>query len=162
MCTSSATTPSLPLPTSSVLPDTVSVHTVKRYSLEGVMKHLEWLFVFGDNEVHQGRRGQSIIRGASNTVGVPTKKRSTLQSDAFYRDTELKHNQDQIRRALQNIRQRLFTGRYTRLVFPSEGLGTGLARLATLAPKTYRFLIYELQKWAPSLYKDTFCHARKD
>ena len=43
-----------------------------------------YLFVYGDNLLHRGRKGQAIIRNEPNTIGIVTKKRPSMDDDAFY------------------------------------------------------------------------------
>ena len=33
----------------------------------------ECLFIFGDNDIQKGKRGQAIIRDEPNAIGIPTR-----------------------------------------------------------------------------------------
>jgi hypothetical protein len=94
----------------------------------------EKFYLFGDNLQERGKRGQAIIRDEPNAIGIPTKKRPSMNDDAFFTDTELASNQRAIDRALNKIPSG------ATVVIPEKGLGTGLARLEEKAPKTFEYL----------------------
>jgi hypothetical protein len=100
------------------------------------------LFVFGDNDVHKGAGGQAIIRGLPNSIGIPTKKYPNNNPDSFYTDLEYFSNKRKIELAIQTIISE--SPNYKYIVLPQNGIGTGLARLPTLAPKTYAYLTQRL------------------
>lgn len=104
------------------------------------LNHPTWLFVFGDNDIKKGCRCQAIIRNCPNAVGIPTKKYPALTSPSFYTDDEYKSNCKKIDNAVNNIMLLLKTKKYTHIIFPEDGLGTGLAQLPQRAPKTYKYL----------------------
>jgi len=104
-----------------------------------------FLFVFGDNDIQRGTKGQATIRYCKNSVGIPTKKFPNNKVGSYYTDKEYKLNQKKIDSALINIM--LKSKEYKATVFPENGLGTGLAKLHIKAPKTYEYLnrkIYEI------------------
>lgn len=104
------------------------------WSIKDVQKHKNWLFVYGDNDIHIGNGGQAIIRDEPNTIGVPTKKLPSMSKKAFYTDAELEDNKKKINAAFRDIQSR--SKYYDHVVFPEDGLGTGLAMLPTYAPQT--------------------------
>lgn len=96
------------------------------------------LFVFGDNDVEKGCGGQAVIRPCRNAIGIPTKKYPSNRSDSFYTDAEYESNCQKVTDAIELI---IFESKkYDEIVFPSDGFGTGLASLATRAPKTLKFI----------------------
>jgi DNA polymerase elongation subunit (family B) len=98
------------------------------------------IFVFGDNDERDGFGGQAgQMRGEKNSIGIPTKKKPTMDPDAFYCDSEFEENKKKINYAVTQILSKIRDG-YS-VVFPSDGLGTGLAELPKRAPKTYQFLV---------------------
>jgi hypothetical protein len=113
------------------------VQKIKRYSIELVDSNPNSLFIFGDNLIKRGLGGQAIIRNCENAYGIPTKKLPTMSHNAFFSDYEYDRNVQHIKKAIDNIPN----GSYDTIVFPEDGLGTGLAALPTKAPKTYAFLI---------------------
>ena len=105
------------------------------------------LFVFGDNEKKFGCGGQASIRYCSNAYGIPTKKSPTMANSAFFTDSEYDKNVAHIDKAIANI-----PSGYDTIVFPSDGLGTGLAELPKRAPKTYAYLVSAINKRFGKLY----------
>jgi hypothetical protein len=111
------------------------------WTVNDARTRLNCLFVFGDNDVMLGKGGQAIIRDEPNAIGIPTKKYPNNNSDSFYTDDEYKKNIFKINNAINKIKIKLATRKYEILVFPSDGLGTGLAQLNINAPKTYKYLL---------------------
>ena len=96
------------------------------------------IFLFGDNLLGRGYGGQArAMRGEPNAIGIPTKKKPTNQSDAFFSDVEFKQNKAAIDRAFARLD---FYGIGTEVVIPTAGLGTGLANLPDMAPRTLEYL----------------------
>lgn len=95
------------------------------------------IFVFGDNAKRYGKGGQAIIRGLKNAVGIVTKKAPSMAEDSFFTDTELEANKALIDKDIASVKAKA-KGRT--IVFPSAGIGTGLADLANKAPKTFAYL----------------------
>ena len=104
----------------------------------------DWLFIYGDNNIGQGLGGQAIIRGLSNTLGIPTKKYPNNAYKSFYTDLEYSDNIERIQKAISKIIQVEY--KYKFIVLPENGLGTGLAQLPTKAPKTYSYLVNAIEK----------------
>lgn len=96
------------------------------------------LFVFGDNNIKQGKGGQAIIRDCKNTIWIPTKKHPTNYPESFYTDSELNQNKFQIENAVNKIIA--LSDFYRGVVLPEDGFGTGLADLENKAPKTFDYL----------------------
>jgi hypothetical protein len=109
-------------------------------------KHPNWLFVFGDNLARTGKKGQAIIRGCKNSIGIPTKKLPSLAESAFFSDVEYESNIGHIKRAIEKIKA-LSRG-YKKVIFP-KNIGRGLAKENIKAPKTYKFMIHEIKKLKP-------------
>lgn len=116
-----------------------------------VRNHPKWLFVFGDNDVGQGKGGQAVIRGERNAIGVPTKKYPDLRTSSFYSDKELEQNKEKIRNAINKIYNAMKY--YDALILPEKGLGTGLSELPQRAPKTYEYLKYKVDQLVDILQK---------
>lgn len=110
------------------------------------MSSKDTLFVFGDNDVGFGKKGQAIIRDCPNAMGIPTKKRPILKKEAFYTDTEFHENCVKIDKAITRITNTfLGSEAYKVLMFPGAGLGVGLAQLDTRAPRTYAYLLTQIR-----------------
>lgn len=115
-----------------------------KWTVEDVRSLTHCLFVFGDNDIKRGKKGQSIIRDEMNAVGIPTKKFPSTSPNAFYRDEEVQANSEKIRKAVDEIVP--LKKKYAILVLPGDGLGTGLADLPNRAPRTYRVLLSEIER----------------
>lgn len=108
------------------------------YSINDCSLNKNKLYVFGDNLKRVGMAGQASIRNIYNAVGLATKKAPSNEESAFFTDNELQLNMDYIRKDINNIFDLLMTrSQLDTLVFPLAGLGTGLSKLPTKAPKTF-------------------------
>ncbi len=102
-----------------------------------IRKHLhdepEKLFAFGDNIARKGLGGQAAAcRGEPNAVGIPTKWKPSMTPDSFFSDADLEF---WLKESYQDrIRLLDFKGI---IVWPSNGIGTGLACLPIKAPRIY-------------------------
>lgn len=110
----------------------IQVSTCERFSVNLCRNHPDKIFVFGDNLDRSGRGGQAIIRYEPNAFGVPTKRFPRMHESAFFsdQDCERKHVTDSLRRLWQ-------LGQSKHIVFPTDGLGTGLAKMREKSPLIY-------------------------
>ena len=104
-----------------------------------VAKHPEALFVFGDNNIGQGKGGQAVIRDFPNTIGIPTKKFPSNHYKSFYTDADYDDNTARISKAINRIIS--LSASYKFVILPKDGFGTGLAKLPKVAPKTFAYLV---------------------
>jgi hypothetical protein len=106
----------------------------------------ETLFVFGDNLAGRGLGGQAReMRGEPNAIGIPTKHAPSRHPSAFFDDSDL------------TTFKLIAGGRFTRLaehlraggkvVWPADGIGTGLAELERKAPAIWA----TLERWRAAL-----------
>lgn len=94
-------------------------------------------FLFGDNLQKKGYGGQAKeMRGEPNCIGIPTKKKPTMDNDAFFTDDEFKENVHHIDKAIKEVTK---LGNNV-IVIPSSGIGTGMAKLEEKAPRTFQYL----------------------
>lgn len=105
---------------------------------EIVQKNKQYMFIYGDNDKHFGKKGQAIIRNEINAFGIPTKKYPSFNLNSYYTDDEFERNKLNINEAIDNIKTHLFL--YEGIILPEDGLGTGLADLPNKAPRTYLYL----------------------
>lgn len=110
------------------------------WSIEDVRSKPDYLFIFGDNDIKHGKKGQAIIRDEPNVCGIPTKKLPTFAKNAFYNDAEYEDNIRKIDNAIDTILFRVKTENYKGIILPNDGIGTGLSKLNTCAPKTFEYL----------------------
>lgn len=104
------------------------------YSVKDCQRNSNYIFVFGDNLVKEGYAGQACIRDQSNAFGVPTCK----GIGKYFTDREYVRNCEIIDISLGKLIKK--SQRYDMLVFPEDGIGTGLAMLHSRAPKTWEYL----------------------
>jgi len=114
----------------------------KIYSVEMVLSRPKDIFVYGDNLEHWGKIGQSIIRDCPNTVGIPTKRKPSMMGDAFFSDKieELNYVID----AFHKIDECISNDR--NIVFPENGIGSGLARLSVYSPIILQYINTEINR----------------
>ena len=104
----------------------------------------ETLFVFGDNLARQGFGGQAReMRGEPNAIGIPTKRRPSMAEGAFFTDDDT--SKFLIVTSLDYVRLMKHAARGGHIVWPKDGIGTGLAELEQRAPKIYK-MIKELEE----------------
>lgn len=97
------------------------------------------LYVFGDNDVRRGYGGQAgECRGCKNAVGIRVKKYPTLLPNAYYTDEEYEWNCEKIAEDFERLFRAVWDGKL--VVYPLEGVGTGLADLRVKAPNTCKYL----------------------
>lgn len=104
-----------------------------------VRANLSWMFLFGDNCMRVGLGGQArAMRGERNAIGIRTKYLPSMEEGAFFSDKQYTFctsciNEDFIP-AFNHVKAGGF------VVIPLDGLGTGLSKLPTCAPRVFEFL----------------------
>lgn len=94
------------------------------------------LFVFGDNMARFGLGGQAKeMRGEPNAVGIPTKHSPSTCNEAYFRDSDFDSVRSEIERAFARLSQHDGV-----IVWPKDGIGTGLADLPRKSPRIWRFI----------------------
>lgn len=116
--------------------DKFYIEIFKIYKVKDLKNNPNKIFVFGDNLKRKGEGGQAIIRGEENAYGIVTKKSPSSKSSSYFTDDDLEDNKENIDKDIQKIK---LDGRKN-IVFPKDGLGTGLAKLNKKAPDTYKYL----------------------
>lgn len=104
---------------------------------EDLRNNPEVCYLFGDNLARVGLGGQAKeMRNEPNAYGIATKK----SPSEYFTDDEYNQNIVLIEQDIKRIpKNRL-------IVVPSDGIGTGLARLSEVAPKTFNFLQIKLME----------------
>ncbi len=112
----------------------------KRITRDDLKANPDTLYVFGDNAQRVGMGGQAgEMRGERNAVGVRTKKAPTSGDGGFFTDDEFDRNVVMIDNDLARVRAHLADG--GDVVYPADGIGTGLSELPKRAPRTYSYLV---------------------
>ena len=117
---------------------------VKHYTRELIRSFPDTLFVFGDNIARKGYGGQAAeARDEPNAVGIPTKHFPSSYAAAFFSDDDFNEVAPIIDAEFLRLTQH-----HGKVVWPADGIGTGLARLHETAPKIHRHIerrLLELQ-----------------
>jgi len=93
------------------------------------------LYVFGDNLAGQGFGGQAKeMRDEPNAIGIPTKRGPHV----YFRDHDFDDAIAGMRNPLAVIELHLRNGGV--IVFPADGIGTGLANLSAQSPRIWTYL----------------------
>ncbi len=117
----------------------------ENYTPELLKANPDKLFLFGDNNTRTGKGGQAIIRDEPNAVGISTKLLPKNTPEAFMSDDQLADNKAVIDSDIKKAKEKAAKEGKT-IVLPKGGFGTGLAALATKAPKTFDYLNRRLQE----------------
>jgi hypothetical protein len=97
------------------------------------------LFVFGDNLAGSGYGGQARdMRDEPNAIGIPTKAFPGMGETAFFRDVDFERAKPRIDAAFARLRAHVAAG--GTVVWPADGIGTGLAQLPQRAPLIWRYI----------------------
>lgn len=112
---------------------------VSRYRREDIRANPDKLYVFGDNFAGVGRGGQAKeCRGEPNTVGIVTKWHPTMDAGAFLTDEALPRIRYRYQQDFRRLAEHLAAG--GDVVWPRDGVGTGLARLPQSAPAVFDYI----------------------
>jgi hypothetical protein len=114
----------------------VTLLYIKKYTRAYIKAHPDWLFVFGDNLNRSGLGGQAAeARGEPNAIGIATKRRPSMEAAAFFTDADYEEWFDIERSTLARLMTSSKCGRT--IIWPLDGIGTGLARLEKNAPSIW-------------------------
>lgn len=131
--------------------DKPKVETRKLITREMVRSEPNTLFLFGDNDQRTGLGGQAAaMRGEPNSVGVRTKAKPSMATDAMWSDANYSDNVKKIDADLEKV-----LAHKGKVVIPEDGLGTGRARLKETAPRTFAHLQKKLAELADKPKADT-------
>lgn len=117
----------------------VKIEVVSFYDAAVLRANPGKVFVFGDNLLRRGSAGQAAVRHEPNAFGVPTKRLPSMRVDAFFSDQP-----DERAAVLAALRELYALGRRQTIVFPSSGLGTGLAQMPVRSPSIYQEMMHVL------------------
>jgi hypothetical protein len=112
------------------------------YSEHLLMSNPDTYFVFGDNLVRRGNGGQAIIRDQPNAVGIATKRFPTHNYSGYMLGS--KEDFEAVEKDFDKVYKLIEEGKT--IVFPSGGLGTGLAALNVHAPKLLTYIDHLVSK----------------
>jgi len=105
---------------------------------QDLRNNTDMTYVFDDNVYRKGLGGQAKeMRGEANAFGIVTKRSPGMEDSDFFSD-ESKDDWKVLLDDLDKLGELEESGRI--LVFPSDGLGTGLSQLPKRATKLYERL----------------------
>lgn len=107
--------------------------THKFLTVERCRAHPSTYYIFGDNLERKGTKGQAIIRGEPNAIGIATKVKPAMDDGAFFSDKHFDVNCTEIQHDFAKIPSGA-------RVIVHIGIGAGRAQMPMRAPKTYAFL----------------------
>lgn len=113
----------------------------KQIVREDLRRNTTVLYVFGDNMAKKGYGGQAReMRGEPNAVGVATKYSpyDTFTSDPVDVVLQNQRIDDDMKRLFAQVK------RGGVVVWPTAGIGTGLADLEARSPETFEYLKQKL------------------
>jgi hypothetical protein len=115
------------------------IEIMEWYTREDLKANPDKLFVFGDNYLRSGWGGQTgACREEPNAQGICTKKSPGMNEKDFLTDKEYGHNITFIMRDLLPILSALDHDKI--VVWPKDGIETGLAEMPARASATFLFL----------------------
>lgn len=122
-----------------------TLYKVERYTRFEIRARPAWLYVFGDNMRRRGSKGQALeARDEPNAVGIPTKwAPGTHQRDYFF-DGDFDAVKHILDAEFAKLEAHLAAG--GNVVWPADGIGTGLAELPTRAPKIHAYIEERLKR----------------
>ncbi len=119
----------------------IKKHITRAY----VKENLETIFLFGDNMQRTGFGGQAReMRGEPNALGVPTKWSPYTADPAYFSDSDFTKVRKYIDFPFDVAIAWLTTG--GSVCIPTDGFGTGLAKLEQKAPSIKEYIDFYIQQ----------------
>lgn len=105
---------------------------VDKLSVDLCRAQPDHVFVFGDNLAGYGKGGQAVIRYEMNAFGIPTKRYPSMAAGSFFTDQNCEREH-----VLKALRDLYCIAKQRTIVFPSKGVGTGMAKMPESSPKIF-------------------------
>ena len=104
------------------------------------------LFIFGDNMQRVGLGGQAAeMRGEPNALGIPTKHSPGIGPFDYFTDGEFPKLKPMLDEHFHIVEETLKEG--ADVIWPEDGIGTGLSELPTVAPKIHAYIESKVAEW---------------
>jgi hypothetical protein len=120
--------------------------TDKFWTIDSVNDNPKTLFLFSDNDRDKNTNipggNQAVIRGLKNAFGIRTGYSGGYSGG--FRDDKLSLNKKMINSDLSALKR--ISKKYKKIVYSSQGFGTGIFNLPEVAPLTYKYLYDKLWK----------------
>lgn len=106
------------------------------YNIDQCNRNPQNLYIFGDNSKRFGNAGQAQIRCCKNSFGIATKTSPSNSMNSFFTDSieDLEIIEEDIKRLIS------IKDDYENIIFPYDGLGTGLSDMPNKCPLLYKRL----------------------
>ena len=114
------------------------VEMQKIFSVKDCNNNPNKIYIFGDNLYGIGKGGQAIIRDCSNAFGIPTKRVPSMNNSAFFSDEFDEY--EAVKAKIEKLIILNHCKTDITFVFPTAGLGTGLARMDQTSPKLFKYM----------------------
>ena len=121
------------------------VEIQKIFSVKDCNNNPNKIYIFGDNLCGVGKGGQAIIRDCHNAYGIPTKRAPSMNSNAFFSDRFDEY--EAIKAKIEKLIILDHCKTDITFVFPTAGLGTGLAKMNQTSPKLFKYMNKMLYKF---------------
>ena len=119
-----------------------------RYFRSDLRENPNVIYVFGDNEVQKGLGGQAAeARGEPNAFGIPTKKQPRTTPESYWSEEDHERQIGIVNEHFGRLEMLLEQGRI--VVWPTDGIGTGLSELPERAPGTQKVI----DEWISRLFQ---------
>jgi len=122
------------------------------FSLKQCIENPDKLYIFGDNTLRKGTGGQAQIRHCDNSFGICTKWAPTTADGAYFSDTI--NCLEIVERDISELIKLSKTDKYKEIIFPLDGLGSGLSKMPQKCPLLYRRMNKLLNKHFNIIYND--------
>lgn len=120
----------------------------KWFTKEQIEEDRNVYFLFGDNVIRKGTGGQAkVCRDQPNCIGIVTKLKPDYEETSYMSDDNYEENIKKINADFRLVYELLQNGKT--VIFPYDGIGTGVAELPKRAPQTFEYI----QKWWNYLVK---------
>ncbi len=111
------------------------------FSVEQCNRNYKSLYIFGDNTIRKGNAGQAGIRNCSNSYGIATKHLPSIGSSSYFSDDDISSKEiidldiDTLIKFLNSDENQ-----FLNIIFPGDGLGTGLSDMQNKCPELLKHL----------------------
>lgn len=120
------------------------VEIQKIFSVKDCNNNPNKIYIFGDNLYGIGKGGQAVIRDCHNAYGIPTKRLPSMDLDSFFNDEFDEY--EAVKFAIEKLAVMKYSRKKVTFVFPTDGLGTGLAQMKIKSPKLFKYMNEQLNK----------------
>lgn len=111
----------------------MSIQYTDELSVQMCRDNPEHIFVFGGNLAGTGFAGQAVIRKEPNAFEIPTKRYPSTHIGAYFKDKPCEREH-----VLTSLRDLYSLARTRTIIFPRNGVGTGMAKMSQYSPEIFK------------------------